>query len=49
MDVIKIKSKNQEELQNKIKQLITLEKDETTVVTEIKKPFKFLFISLPGE
>lgn len=48
MDIIQIKSKNQEELQLKIKELITLDKDETTVVTEIKRPFKFLFFSIPG-
>ncbi|WP_073507616.1 protein jag [Streptobacillus notomytis] len=42
-------SKSEEELRVKIKELITLADDETIVIKELRKPFKFLFFQLNGK
>ncbi|WP_064611248.1 protein jag [Streptobacillus moniliformis] len=42
-------SKSEAELRERIKELITLAEDETIVIKELKKPFKFLFFSMNGK
>ncbi|CAM3155038.1 protein jag [Streptobacillus ratti] len=43
------RSKSEAELREKIKELISLADDETIVIKELKKPFKFLFFSTNGK
>ncbi|CAM3125045.1 R3H domain-containing nucleic acid-binding protein [Streptobacillus felis] len=44
-----LRSSSEEELREKIRDLITLADDETVEIKELKKPFKFLFFSKQGE
>lgn len=49
MEKIILKSKNEEELRQKVSKTLVLAPDETIVIKELKKPFKFLFFSREGE
>lgn len=49
MEKFVISSKNENEVREKVKKMLTLNFDETILIKEIKKPFKFLFLTFDGK
>lgn len=49
MDKLILRSKNEEQLKEKVKTMLTLNEDETIEIVELSKPFKFLFFEKDGE
>lgn len=49
MEKLILRSKSEAELKEKVKNMLTLNEDETIEIVELSKPFKFLFFSKDGE
>ncbi|WP_314010976.1 R3H domain-containing nucleic acid-binding protein [Pseudostreptobacillus hongkongensis] len=49
MEKLILRSKSKAELKEKVKNMLTLNEDETIEIVELSKPFKFLFFSKDGE
>ncbi len=49
MEKLILRSKSESELKEKVKNMLTLNEDETIEIVELSKPFKFLFFSKDGE
>lgn len=49
MEKFVINSKNENDVREKVKKMLTLNSDETILIKEIKKPFKFFFLTFDGK